>query len=73
MGLNPGEGMDVCKYKVPSRQGGTPNSRRAASPLLRLVEGEERWKTPDHPPGCTPSKLGCNRAKLYCHLHGAQS
>ncbi|GFV92732.1 hypothetical protein TNCV_1375821 [Trichonephila clavipes] len=41
-GSNPGEGMDVCKCIVLSRQGGTLNSRRAASPFVRLVEGEER-------------------------------
>ncbi|GFS72752.1 hypothetical protein TNCV_1421341 [Trichonephila clavipes] len=34
----------------PLRHGGTLNSRRAASPLVRLVEGEERWKTPDPTP-----------------------
>ncbi|GFV99428.1 uncharacterized protein TNCV_1513981 [Trichonephila clavipes] len=28
---------------------GTLNSRRAASPLVRLVEGEERWEAFDHP------------------------
>ncbi|GFV38002.1 uncharacterized protein TNCV_3626221 [Trichonephila clavipes] len=39
----------AMKYKMPSRHGGTLNSRRAASPLVRLVEGEERWEAPDHP------------------------
>ncbi|GFW43588.1 uncharacterized protein TNCV_4769401 [Trichonephila clavipes] len=43
LGLNPGEDMDVCKCIVPSRHGGTLNSRRAASPLVGLVEGIERW------------------------------
>ncbi|GFU18194.1 hypothetical protein TNCV_2033441 [Trichonephila clavipes] len=33
---------DVCKCIVPLRHGGTLNSRRAASPLVRLVEEEER-------------------------------
>ncbi|GFY16625.1 hypothetical protein TNCV_2787511 [Trichonephila clavipes] len=33
--------MDVCKCIVPSRHVGTLNSRLAASPLVRLVEGEE--------------------------------
>ncbi|GFT74893.1 hypothetical protein TNCV_4528681 [Trichonephila clavipes] len=33
--------MDVCKYIVPSRHRGAFNSRRAANPLVRLVEGEE--------------------------------
>ncbi|GFS52759.1 hypothetical protein TNCV_2995591 [Trichonephila clavipes] len=41
--------MDACKYIVPSRHEGTLNSRRDASPLVRLVEGEERWEAPDHP------------------------
>ncbi|GFS80475.1 uncharacterized protein TNCV_3448741 [Trichonephila clavipes] len=38
---------DVCKCIVPSRLGGTLNSRRAASPLVRLVVGDERWEAPD--------------------------
>ncbi|GFU76022.1 uncharacterized protein TNCV_1540001 [Trichonephila clavipes] len=59
-GSNPGEDMDVCKCIVPSQHGGTLNSRRAASPLVRLVEGGERWEAPDPPPGCSPSKLGWN-------------
>ncbi|GFW76009.1 uncharacterized protein TNCV_351941 [Trichonephila clavipes] len=36
---------------VPSRHGGALNSRRTVSLLLRLVEGEEGWKAPDHPQG----------------------
>ncbi|GFY20565.1 hypothetical protein TNCV_211971 [Trichonephila clavipes] len=47
-GRNPGEDMDVCKCTVPSRHGGTRNSRRAASSRFKLVEGEERGKVPDH-------------------------
>ncbi|GFT91474.1 hypothetical protein TNCV_4286231 [Trichonephila clavipes] len=38
---NPGEDMDACKCIVPSWHGGTLNSRRVASPLVRLVEEEE--------------------------------
>ncbi|GFU89993.1 uncharacterized protein TNCV_2438801 [Trichonephila clavipes] len=49
LGSNPGEETDVCKCIVPSRHGGTLNSRRAASSLVRLVEGEKRWEAPDHP------------------------
>ncbi|GFV80960.1 hypothetical protein TNCV_2269441 [Trichonephila clavipes] len=64
--------MDVCNCRVPPRHGGTLNSRRAKSPLVRLVAGYERWKAPDPPPGCSPSKLGGNRAKSYRHLYGAQ-
>ncbi|GFX98392.1 transposable element Tcb2 transposase [Trichonephila clavipes] len=37
---------------------------------MKLVE--ERWEAPDASPGCSPSKLGWNRAKLYDHLYGAQ-
>ncbi|GFU69543.1 hypothetical protein TNCV_1351031 [Trichonephila clavipes] len=50
-GLNPGEDMDVCKCIVPLRHvnAGTLNSRRAASPLVWLVEGVERWETSVHP------------------------
>ncbi|GFW31407.1 hypothetical protein TNCV_3416631 [Trichonephila clavipes] len=47
---------------MPLQHGGTLNSRRAASPLMRLVEGEERWEAPDSL-GCFPSKLGWNQAK----------
>ncbi|GFV24660.1 uncharacterized protein TNCV_3339761 [Trichonephila clavipes] len=48
LGSNPGEDMDVCKCIVPSRHGGTLNSRRATSPLVRLVD---RWDASDHPQG----------------------
>ncbi|GFT54728.1 hypothetical protein TNCV_5001101 [Trichonephila clavipes] len=40
--------MDVCKCKVPLRHEGTLNSRRAASPLVWLVEAEERWEVLGH-------------------------
>ncbi|GFX57109.1 uncharacterized protein TNCV_2963891 [Trichonephila clavipes] len=52
--------MDVCKRIVSSRHGGTINSRHAASPLVWLVEGEERWETPDHPSGVLPQNRGGN-------------
>ncbi|GFV91217.1 uncharacterized protein TNCV_897381 [Trichonephila clavipes] len=58
LSLNPGEDMDVCKCIVPSRHGSTLNSRRAANPLVRLVEGEERWEAPDHPQGVLTQKWG---------------
>ncbi|GFV05295.1 hypothetical protein TNCV_225061 [Trichonephila clavipes] len=64
--------MNVCKCLVPSRQGVAQNSRRATSPFVRLVAGDERWKAPDPPSECFPSKLVWNRAKLYCHLYVAQ-
>ncbi|GFW37067.1 uncharacterized protein TNCV_5019651 [Trichonephila clavipes] len=50
--------MDVYKCIVPSRHGGTLNSHRAASPLVRLVEGEERWEEPDHPQVVLPQNWG---------------
>ncbi|GFX58701.1 hypothetical protein TNCV_804061 [Trichonephila clavipes] len=37
---NPGESIIVRKCIVPLRHGGTLNSHRAASPLVRLVEGD---------------------------------
>ncbi|GFU86492.1 hypothetical protein TNCV_423081 [Trichonephila clavipes] len=46
LGSNPRDRMDVCKCIAPSRYGGTLNSRRAASPLVRLVEGEEVLEAP---------------------------
>ncbi|GFW57954.1 hypothetical protein TNCV_1419011 [Trichonephila clavipes] len=52
-------------------QGGTQNSCKAASPLVRLVVEEWRWETSDHPQS-SPSKLGWHRAKSYCPLLGAQ-
>ncbi|GFY08990.1 cullin-4A [Trichonephila clavipes] len=54
LGLNLGEDMNVCKCILPSRHEGTLNSRRTASPLVRFVEGEERWETPDLPLGVLP-------------------
>ncbi|GFV62254.1 uncharacterized protein TNCV_985181 [Trichonephila clavipes] len=50
--------MDVCKCIVPSWHGGTLNSRRAASPLVRLVEGEEGWKASDHSQSVLPQNWG---------------
>ncbi|GFX64305.1 hypothetical protein TNCV_1500291 [Trichonephila clavipes] len=39
-----------CSYVYSAfAAGGTLNSRRAASPLAWLREGEERWEAPDHP------------------------
>ncbi|GFS98792.1 cullin-4A [Trichonephila clavipes] len=59
LGSNPGEGMDVCKCIEPLRYGGcTLNSRRTASPLVRLMEGEERWEAPDPSQGVLPQNWG---------------
>ncbi|GFU19303.1 hypothetical protein TNCV_3032281 [Trichonephila clavipes] len=35
-----------------------PTSRRAACPLVGLVEEVERWKAPDNPQGVLPQKWG---------------
>ncbi|GFW66608.1 hypothetical protein TNCV_1370411 [Trichonephila clavipes] len=43
--------MDICKCIVPSWYGGILNGRRAASPLVRLVEWEEKLEDPDHSKG----------------------
>ncbi|GFX76307.1 transposon Tf2-9 polyprotein [Trichonephila clavipes] len=72
LGSNPREDMDVSKCIAPSRHGGTINSRQAASPLVRLVKGEEMSEAPEHHQVST-SKLGWKRGKLHCHLYGAQS
>ncbi|GFT47522.1 uncharacterized protein TNCV_3750451 [Trichonephila clavipes] len=72
LGSNPGEDMHVCKCLVPSWHGGNLNNRRAASPLVRMVEGEERWEAPDHHQMFS-LKIGVDRAKWFCHLYGAQS
>ncbi|GFU68395.1 uncharacterized protein TNCV_3077831 [Trichonephila clavipes] len=58
MGSNLGEGMDISKCIVPSRHGGTLNSRRAARSLVSLVEREERWEASDHPQDFLPYNWG---------------
>ncbi|GFW42451.1 hypothetical protein TNCV_240481 [Trichonephila clavipes] len=45
----PRESMDVCKCGMPSSSDGTLNSRLAACPLVRFVEGEEKWEAPNSP------------------------
>ncbi|GFW44182.1 uncharacterized protein TNCV_3855431 [Trichonephila clavipes] len=50
--------MDVCKCIVPSRHRGTLNSRRAVSPLMWLVEGEEMWEASNHPQSVLPLNWG---------------
>ncbi|GFW99007.1 hypothetical protein TNCV_1782261 [Trichonephila clavipes] len=55
---------------VPSQYGATLNCRRAASLLMRLVEGEERW-TLTTPQGA--QNWGENEPKLFCHQYRAQS
>ncbi|GFV19774.1 transposase domain containing protein [Trichonephila clavipes] len=63
LGLNPREDMVVCKCIVTLRHGGTLNSHRAASHLVWLVEGEERWEAPDHPQGFIPLNWGGTEQK----------
>ncbi|GFW90075.1 hypothetical protein TNCV_3485271 [Trichonephila clavipes] len=41
----------IYKCIVPSRHWDTQNSRLAASLLVRLVEREEKWESPDTPEG----------------------
>ncbi|GFX01948.1 uncharacterized protein TNCV_371371 [Trichonephila clavipes] len=48
--------MFVCI--VSSWHVSTLNSRRAASPLVRLVKLEERWEAPGHPQGVLPQSWG---------------
>ncbi|GFW46866.1 uncharacterized protein TNCV_2982221 [Trichonephila clavipes] len=52
--------MGACKCIVPWGRvhGGTLNSRRVASLLVLLVEGEERWEAPGHPQGFLPLNSG---------------
>ncbi|GFX02503.1 uncharacterized protein TNCV_727571 [Trichonephila clavipes] len=50
--------MDVCKCIVPLRQGCTLNSRRAANPLVRIMEREERWEAHGHCKGFLPLNWG---------------
>ncbi|GFV55298.1 uncharacterized protein TNCV_5010451 [Trichonephila clavipes] len=48
--------LAILVPNVPARHGSTLNSRRAASPLVRLVEG--RWETSDHPQSVLPLNWG---------------
>ncbi|GFT68288.1 uncharacterized protein TNCV_659071 [Trichonephila clavipes] len=50
--------MDDDKCIVPSRHGVTLNSRGAASPLVRLEEGEEVYEAPDHHQGVLSQDWG---------------
>ncbi|GFV08428.1 hypothetical protein TNCV_328621 [Trichonephila clavipes] len=50
-------------------RGSTLNSHRAASTLVRLVEGEESWEALDHPQGT--HNWGAKWAKSYCSLDEA--
>ncbi|GFT58704.1 hypothetical protein TNCV_1360681 [Trichonephila clavipes] len=50
------EDAEQLRYAPPHSS--CSGSRRAASPLVELVEGEERWKAPDHPQGVLPLNWG---------------
>ncbi|GFV43259.1 uncharacterized protein TNCV_72161 [Trichonephila clavipes] len=50
--------VSPIRYSVPARHGSTLNCRRAASPLVRLVEGEERWEASDHLQSILPLNWG---------------
>ncbi|GFV49841.1 uncharacterized protein TNCV_1391231 [Trichonephila clavipes] len=65
---------------VPSRHGGPLNSRRAASPLVKLVAGGERREARDPFPGCSPQSwsgtelnrtltLWCSRSQPTSDVH----
>ncbi|GFU27159.1 uncharacterized protein TNCV_775771 [Trichonephila clavipes] len=58
LGSNSGKYMDVCKCIVPARHGGTLYSSLAASPLVRLVDGEEKWEASDYPQSVLPLNWG---------------
>ncbi|GFW60969.1 hypothetical protein TNCV_4871791 [Trichonephila clavipes] len=65
-----GTGFESRGRHVPSRHGDILNSHRAASPLVRLVEGEERWESLTPLPGCPLSKLGWNQGFRQVTLSG---
>ncbi|GFU85169.1 hypothetical protein TNCV_1554321 [Trichonephila clavipes] len=65
LGSNPGEGMNVCKYIVPLRHGGTLSSHRAVSPLVWLMDGEERWEASDPPPQGVSLKIGMEPCQIF--------
>ncbi|GFW05749.1 uncharacterized protein TNCV_4627581 [Trichonephila clavipes] len=60
---NPRESMDVCKCIEPSRHGSTLKSRRATSPLGRLVELEERGEHPYLLQGVLP-QIGVEKSQI---------
>ncbi|PRD34924.1 UNVERIFIED_CONTAM: hypothetical protein NCL1_13128 [Trichonephila clavipes] len=50
--------MDVCKCIEPAWHGDTLSSCQAASPLVKLVEREERQEASDHPQSVLPLNWG---------------
>ncbi|GFT26504.1 hypothetical protein TNCV_3603541 [Trichonephila clavipes] len=49
---------------VPSRYGDTLNIHRAESPIVWLVEEEERWEASDHSQGVLPQNWGEGTSKI---------
>ncbi|GFX24133.1 cullin-4A [Trichonephila clavipes] len=60
------QSTSVGRCGTPLRHGSTLNSRRAASPLVRLVEGEERWEVHDHPQDVLPQNW--DETELNCSV-----
>ncbi|GFU47210.1 uncharacterized protein TNCV_2938571 [Trichonephila clavipes] len=60
---------------MPSRHRGTLNSRRAARPLVRLVEGETRWEAPDPPHAALPQNWAGTEqnSSATCRVHKAKA
>ncbi|GFX35700.1 uncharacterized protein TNCV_744931 [Trichonephila clavipes] len=56
--------MEVCECIVPLRHGSNLNSLRAASPLVWLMEREERWEASGHPKGFLPLNWGGTKENL---------
>ncbi|GFT26068.1 hypothetical protein TNCV_2332521 [Trichonephila clavipes] len=48
---------------MPLRYKGTINSRQAANPLVKLVEGKERWKVLTTP-GVFSLKIAANQSQI---------
>ncbi|GFV42074.1 uncharacterized protein TNCV_2602741 [Trichonephila clavipes] len=65
LGSNPGKAMDAYKCIMPSwHYTFTLNNRQTTSPLVKLVEGEERWYAPDHAQGSLPQNWVETEARL---------
>ncbi|GFX91644.1 uncharacterized protein TNCV_3682301 [Trichonephila clavipes] len=69
LGLNSGEVMDACKCIVPSWHGSTLNSRRAASPLMRVVEGKEKWEISNNLQGVLPQNCQVIYSQFGLAIH----
>ncbi|GFU34679.1 hypothetical protein TNCV_1993901 [Trichonephila clavipes] len=63
LGYNLGEGLDVCKCIATLLHVVILNSRSAASPIVKLMEREEKWETSDHLKGVLRQNWGCTELK----------